>query len=104
MGILCKIEQGSPHNTEDFVKENLPRIGKLQKVTHRRDQTKAFYETVFQGEKGSVMAVSGLGSGYVGAGPRAYERVLEHAGLSKEQINKHVFENTDKQFEETVEF
>lgn len=88
-------ETGSTSESLDFVKENLSRLGKIERITHERNREDVFYKTTIYGEHNTMLINGGLASGYGGEGPRGLADLLLDIGIDEDVVKKEVYGNSD---------
>ncbi|RDV33827.1 PIN-like domain-containing protein [Lysinibacillus capsici] len=98
------LDTGSTNEAIDFVTKNRENIGKLKYLNHYRDMDKIEYETTLIGEKGSLKIKGGLTSGYAGAGPNGFIKLLTSLGLDKDVAHMYVKGNHDKTYSFEINF
>lgn len=95
---------GVTKSTVSFIKDNLFRLGTIERISHTRDISKVFYETTIVGNEDTMVVTSGIGSGYMGEGPSGFVEVLQFIGVPNEKAEVLVYENDDKIHSFTYEF
>jgi len=99
-----ELDTGSTREAEDFVKDNIPNIGKVMSIKHTRDMKKIKYKTEIIGEDGILKIYGGLTSGYAGGGPNGFIRVLTLLGINEEIATKYVKGNHEKIYSFEIPF
>lgn len=92
---MITFETGSTNESIDFAKENLSRLGKIERITHERKREDVFYKTTFYGSYNTMTIIGGLASGYRGEGPRGLAELLNEIGVNEVTLEKEVYENSD---------
>lgn len=99
---MIRYEAGTTDEAEQFIKDNISKIGKINYVKHRRRRHEVDYITTFGGEVETIELIGGLTSGYEGKGPNGLERVLVSLGIDKQKANDKVHEQSDKENHEFI--
>lgn len=86
---------GSTAPAVDFINNNLDKIGKILYIRHSRNMDEIYYFTEITGENGSLKINGGLTSGFSGAGPNGFIRVLASLGINKNIATNYVKGNID---------
>ena len=82
-----------------FISENIKWVGTLESIRHERHRRKMYYKTIFTGSDKTLEIYSGITSGYVGAGPDGFYKVLVELGVAEEIAKKEVYEAGEEEYE-----
>lgn len=93
--VSLSFEAGTTREAVEFVRDNLNHIGKLISISHSRISDEIYYETIINGEQGSIRVLGGLTSGYSGAGPNGLIRLLKFIGVDESTAEKLVKGNSE---------
>jgi hypothetical protein len=92
---MITFKNGITKSTLDFVLGNLQRLGEIQSLSHKRDKSKIFYETIIKGSDDTMIISGGIGSGYSGEGPGGMLKLLLELGVPEDKARAYVYDNTD---------
>lgn len=98
------LDAGSPYDVIEFIDKNLVNIGELEYLKHYRNINNIEYQTEIIGEKGSLKISGGLTSGYDGAGPNHFIRLLNNLGINNDLARMYIKGNSDNIYSFEINF
>ncbi|WEA41630.1 hypothetical protein [Lysinibacillus fusiformis] len=94
---MIKISTGSTKTAEEFIYDNINKLGEIKSIQHKRNGKSADFQTIISGEYYEMIIDGGITSGYSGTGPNGFIRVLKKLGLDEETAENLVKGNRDEE-------
>lgn len=95
---MITFETGSTSESIDFAKENLSRLGNIERITHERKREEVFYKTTFYGSSNTMTIIGGLASGYGGEGPSGLADLLKEIGVDETVVKEEIYGNSEENY------